>query len=124
MKAPEVLIVDDEEDICMLAGMILKNIGVASVCVHTVSYALIEVEKKEFPIILLDNHLPDGFGIDHIAAIKEKSPRSKIVIVTAYDDIGEKALEKGADYFMSKPFSKEKIQNIVSQFLVDSWTQA
>lgn len=57
--------------------------------------------------MFLDNCLPDGNGLDYIAEVKREHPSTKIVMITAHNSIQEMdlAFSKGADYFISKPFS-------------------
>jgi DNA-binding response OmpR family regulator len=52
-------------------------------------------------IIFLDNYLPDGLGINHIHTLKKKYPSSKIVMITAHDNVSDrlKAQHEGADFF-------------------------
>ncbi|RYF92404.1 MAG: response regulator [Chitinophagaceae bacterium] len=108
---PQALIIDDEADICYLLKGILrqKNVNAA--------YAGSLAEGEEFlrhnhpAIIFLDNHLPDGFGIEHIRHFKEAYPSSKLVMITAHDTFmdREKAYSEGVDYFIGKPFTRDII---------------
>lgn len=62
-------------------------------------------------MFFLDNHLPDGLGIDFVDYIKTNYPTTKIVMITAYDTITDKqqAISKGVDFFIGKPFTKDAI---------------
>ena len=113
---PQVLIVDDAEDMCSLLSYILKQIGFATDCVNNLSDASVAINNKVYPLILLDNHLPDGFGIDFIECIKRDAPTSKIIMITAFDsnEVKEKALDKGADMIVGKPFTKQTICQAVN----------
>lgn len=105
------LIIDDETDICFLLSSILKNKGFDTSYVNSLGDA-VDALKKDVPaIIFLDNHLPDGMGIDFITYIKSHYPHSKIVMITAYDNNSDKnkALQLGADYFIGKPFTRDSI---------------
>ena len=110
---PNVLIIDDAVDICFLMKYILKDLGIDADYVHTLSDAYISLDKKKYSIILLDNHLPDGIGIEHIQAIKKKTSGCRIVMVTAFDNNENKAtaIQRGADLFIGKPFSRETISH-------------
>ena len=58
-------------------------------------------------LILLDINLPDGSGLDLLHEIKEKTPELPVILLTANDtemDIVE-GLERGADDYITKPFS-------------------
>jgi len=113
------LIVDDEVDVCFLLSSILKNKDFQANYVNTISEAR-KVLLSEFPsVIFLDNHLPDGFGINFIKEIKRIVPQSKIVMITAYDTKAdkEKAFMEGVDQFIGKPFTRENIFNAIENIL-------
>ena len=58
-------------------------------------------------LILLDINLPDGSGLDLLREIKEKTPDIPVILLTANDtdmDIVD-GLERGADDYITKPFS-------------------
>lgn len=110
MKA---LIIDDEPDSCLLLSRLLKNKNVDTVFVNSLAEA--DSVKVDPEIIFLDNHLPDGLGINYISTIKGKFPKAKVVMITAHDipEDREQALKNGADLFIGKPFSKSIIFNAV-----------
>ncbi|QEC67694.1 response regulator [Panacibacter ginsenosidivorans] len=116
-KISKALIVDDEIDICYLLEGILKKKSVWSTYVNTLSDAQIMLRKETPSIIFLDNHLPDGLGVEFIDHIKKYYPSTKVVIITAVDSSSDRkmAYEHGADYFISKPFNMEIIYNVVEK---------
>ena len=105
------LIIEDEKDICYLLTNILKQKNIVADCVFTLKDAELTLDEINPEVIFLDNHLPDGMGVNFIRHIKEKCPFSNIIIVTAHDTSvdREKAMHEGADYFIGKPFSKDII---------------
>jgi two-component system, OmpR family, response regulator len=116
MKA---LIIDDEVDICNLLSYLLVKKNMQADYVNTLSQAMQVLEKDEPVIIFLDNHLPDGRGLDFVPYIKEKLPEVKLVMITAYDSPTDRtrALQKGVDDFVPKPFTREKIYRAVDQLV-------
>ena len=108
------LIIDDEMDICYLLSSILKN-SFKTECVNSLADAIIALQKNSPAVVFLDNHLPDGMGMDFIAYIKKNSPDTKIIMVTAYDNSSDrnKALKLGVDFFVGKPFTKDTIYQAV-----------
>ena len=80
------LIVDDEKDICFLLSNILKQKNIQT----TIAGSLEEAEKMlqtsgSYYFVFLDNHLPDGLGIDIIKKWKEKFPFAHFIMITAHD---------------------------------------
>ncbi|HEY5968759.1 MAG TPA: response regulator [Chitinophagaceae bacterium] len=111
-KRKRALIVDDETDICYLLSNILKQRNIQT----TFAGSLAEADKmlqspNYFYYVFLDNHLPDGLGINQIKRWKEKFPSIHVIMITAHDSYEErkKASKDGAEHFISKPFSKEVI---------------
>ena len=111
----EVLIIDDEADICYLLGSLLKNRQVDSKFANTLRDAANILESTDPEIIFLDNHLPDGLGLNFVGYIKRFHPLTKIIMITAHDTVADKqkAYKEGVDYFIGKPFSKESINNVM-----------
>lgn len=113
----DVLIIDDEQDICFLLGSVLKNRNIVSKYVNSLQDAANILEQNEPEVIFLDNHLPDGLGVNFISFIKRFHPLSKIVMITAHDTITDKlkAYKEGVDYFIGKPFSKESVNSVMEK---------
>ncbi|MEP7164734.1 MAG: response regulator [Ferruginibacter sp.] len=113
------LIIDDEVDICyLLSGMLLSK-NIRANYVNTITAAIKELEDNDPQIIFLDNHLPDGLGLDYINQIKHSHPASKLVMITAHDTASDrhKAFSEGVDYFIAKPFSKDTLYKTVDQLI-------
>jgi DNA-binding response OmpR family regulator len=115
----DILIVDDEKDLCDLLSLfcLRKNYSVA--CAFTLLDAMTQVES--FPTLMfLDNNLKDGAGSEVIEQLKVRSPLTKIVFITASSDtkIKDQALQRGADYFLAKPFHLQEVREILSKMPV------
>ena len=111
-----VLIIDDEEELCMLMEMVLERQHFVSKSIHNLKDALGVIGELKPDYIFLDNHLPDGKGVNSIKKMIELYPQVKIVMMTAYNDryINETAIEEGASYFLHKPFNRNNIENIIN----------
>jgi two-component system, OmpR family, response regulator len=105
-----VLLIEDEGEMCLLLNMILDNEGLVIDHVKTLAAANAYLEKRLPALILLDNRLPDGFGLDYIGHLKKNFPWIKIIVISGVDAAAaDVALEVGADDFLSKPFTKAKL---------------
>ena len=107
----DALIIDDELDICFLLKSILKKRDLDVNYVNRLEDAKIALKNNTPPIIFLDNHLPDGLGIDFISYVKANYPNTKIIMITAHDTPEDrtKAVQQGVDMFLGKPFTKDAI---------------
>jgi DNA-binding NtrC family response regulator len=115
----QVLIVDDELDICCLLSSLLQQNKIHSEYVTSLREAKGFLKERMPVLILLDNHLSDGMGLDFIPFVRKHFPSIRIIMITAYDgrEESERALKSGASAFISKPFSREDILHAIQQVL-------
>jgi len=113
------LIVDDEADICFLLSGILRQKQLKPAFVNDLAAAREWLKHDTPSILFLDNHLPDGFGLDFIQYVKTNYPDVKVVMITAHDGLMErkKAQHGGADLFISKPFTRDVIDYAIKKLL-------
>ena len=106
----KVLIVEDEGDMCLLLNILLNGKELELDHVKTLSGAEEYLQQEQPSVILLDNRLPDGYGIDFISFIKKNYPSVKIIMISGFDGSAKDvALHNGADIFLEKPFTKEQL---------------
>ena len=112
------MIVEDEKDLCYLLELILNRQNLSTKCANSLCEARATLPNVNPNVLFLDNHLPDGSGVEFIHYIKELHPYVKVVMITAYDtpDDVEKAFKKGADYFISKPFTTGAVTKVMNMF--------
>lgn len=106
----KVLIIEDEGDMCLLLNILLNGKEMELDHVKTLSAAEEYLQQEQPSVILLDNRLPDGFGIDFISHIKQNYPTIKIIMISGFDGSAKDvALENGADIFLVKPFTRDQL---------------
>jgi DNA-binding NtrC family response regulator len=113
----KVLIVDDELDICYLLSGMLKQRNLLTGFVNSLADAVIALQTDTPSILFLDNHLPDGFGLDFIPFVKKNYPEIKIIMITAHDGATErkKAYDGGVDLFVAKPLNRKLINDAIDK---------
>ena len=113
----KVLIVDDELDICYLLSGMLKQRNFHTGFVNSLSDAVIALQTDTPSLLFLDNHLPDGFGLDFIPYIKKNYPEVKVIMITAHDGAVErkKAHDGGVDLFVAKPLNRKLINDAIDK---------
>ena len=106
-----VLIIDDEIDICFLLSHMLKKRDYAVSFATTLEEGLMKLDEQAPGVLFLDINLPDGSGLEQISKIKGRFPNTRIIMISAYDGNNErtKARLEGADHFIGKPLNKELI---------------
>ena len=117
-KAKKVLIIEDEGDMCLLLNILLNGEEMELDHVNNITDADEYLQKVQPAVIILDNKLPDGFGIDYISQIKNKYPAVKIIMISGYDaSAKDVALENGADIFLEKPFTRDQLYQAIIKLL-------
>jgi two-component system alkaline phosphatase synthesis response regulator PhoP len=116
--AKRILIVDDDEMVLMALGELLKPEGYE---VHTVSSgqeALERLDKNAYDLLMLDIIMPEMDGFELCRRIREKDVHREtpIVFLTAKSQEQDRAqgIEAGANLFLSKPISPDKLLGIIS----------
>ena len=115
--AKKVLVIEDEGEIGLLLNIILNEKDFELDYVKDLSSADEYLQKEQPSVIILDNKLPDGFGVDFISYIKKKYSAIKIIMISGFASAKDVALENGADMFFEKPFSKDELYNSIDKLL-------
>jgi len=114
----KILVVEDEGDMCLLLELLLDEKGTEVEHVRCLSDAREFLEREQPALIVLDNRLPDGLGIDFIAYLKLLYPDIKILMISGVDVAArDAALETGADTFLAKPFTQAQLKGSVDNLL-------
>ena len=110
MIKPTILAVEDDAAIRSLISTTLKTHDYNYLTARDGRSALLEASSHNPDIILLDLGLPDMDGVDIIQAIRQWSGVPIIVISARSEDTDKiKALDAGADDYLTKPFSVEEL---------------
>ncbi len=115
----KILIVDDEAGIVQEIKEFLNEEGYEAYTADTAK-AGIQLIEEIFPdVILIDVKLPDASGLEVLRACKEKSPKTKTIMVTGYVDqaVMDEAEKIGRDTFLQKPFDLVRITEEIEKLL-------
>jgi excisionase family DNA binding protein len=109
-----VLVVDDEEEIGSLFRRLLGE-AQEVVVARDGFEALEKAEEREFDLVFLDVRLPGMDGVETLERLKKLLPDAVVVMMSGYavEDEIRRAMEMGAQDFISKPFhDPEQIMTI------------
>ncbi len=114
MKPYSLLIVDDEERFANMLAMRLNLRGCDCEVCYNGQDAIDIIQEKIFDLVLLDLRLPDIYGTDVLAGIKEINAKIPVIIVTAHGTEKDRQLciQLGAYAFMHKPLNIEELTPI------------
>jgi CheY-like chemotaxis protein len=116
---PTILVVEDDLVFSAAVERYLRSIAqdrYEVVHVTDGSEALAELERRVVPLVITDYHLLASInGLKLTAAVRERSPETRIALITAYatDDMHRAAANAGADYYLPKPFLLQDLEPIV-----------
>jgi DNA-binding response OmpR family regulator len=102
----KILLVDDDPDMLAVTGFALQQAGMLVVRANSYGTALGTWRGEQPDLAILDINLPGGSGFDLCALIRRES-RLPILMLTVRGEEADlvRALELGADDYLTKPFS-------------------
>lgn len=118
----EILVVDDEKDICWALEQGLVGEGVRITQVHGGPDAIRAVQMRSFDAAIVDVKLPGKDGIEVSRAIRHLAPRLPIVMISGYhyeyDQPIQEGLQRGeCQAFVSKPFELDDISALLRRLI-------
>ncbi|MDO5602314.1 MAG: response regulator [Oscillospiraceae bacterium] len=121
LEALEVLVADDERDICEHTVLLLEKMKIHAEWVLSGAQAVEKVVSAReaghgFDVCFIDWKMPDMDGVETTRRIREKVGRdTPIIIISAYDwtEIEDEARAAGANAFITKPLFQSSLYNVL-----------
>lgn len=113
----KLLVVDDDGQMGLVLNMVLHESQFDLDYVKDLLSADEYLKKQQPLAVILDNQLPDGYGIDFIVYLKQRYPSLKIIMISGFGLAREAALENGADLFFEKPFNLDDFNEGINKLL-------
>jgi|SRR5579883_1214567 len=109
------LLVDDEANMRRILAANLRQERHSIAEADGVRAAVATMEKNDFDVIVTDQRMPDGTGLDVLAAAKEADPSIAVIFLTAVGtiELAVDTMKHGAFDFITKPFSPEVMKATV-----------
>ena len=108
--------VDDIENLSQTISRVIEKLGYTKPSLFSDGTSLVRAlfqDKQAFDVILLDYRMPEMNGIEAAKIIQRYRKEVKLVIVSAYDFVKEKAADIGVR-FLQKPFSIEQLEECLN----------
>jgi two-component system, NtrC family, response regulator GlrR len=108
---PHILVIDDEEDLCVLLRLRLEHHGFRVTTRQTSRGALEVLEHEVFDAMILDLRLQDENGLDVLAEIQNRALDLPVIVLTAHGSVESavEAMKRGAYGFLTKPFDDHQL---------------
>ena len=118
----EILVVDDEKDICWALEKGLVDEGVHITQVHRGEDAIQAVRGRSFDVAIIDVKLPGKSGIEVSRLIRELAPRLPIVMISGYHYVEDQPIQEGIQRgayqgFISKPFELDEVSALLRRLI-------
>ena len=113
-----ILVVDDEPLVRQTVQMLLQDDGYVVDEAESGPQALAMFEPGKFDMIFTDYFMPDMKGDQLAAAIKRRSPKQAVVMLTAFPEKFQSSACPlgGIDSFICKPFEVETLRAAITRF--------
>jgi two-component system response regulator QseB len=110
-EAMRLLVVEDDEILLDGLKVGLQMCGFTVDAVTCVADADAAVAADSFDALILDLMLPDGSGLDVLAAMRRSGDSTPVLLLTAKDEVADRiaGLDSGADDYIGKPFDLDEV---------------
>jgi CheY-like chemotaxis protein len=121
-RLPFVLVIDDDQTIRMLLGIVIKQLGYSALEVSSGAEGITAAIASQPDLILLDVMMPgmDGFETCRALRADPRTDSIPVMMLTGLDDDGavQQALDAGANYFVNKPINLALVSGRIREALM------
>jgi DNA-binding NtrC family response regulator len=114
-----ILIAEDERIARENLDRVLRKEGYETVAVEDGQMAIHELESRDFDLVLTDLRMKPIDGMEVLQAVKRLCPDTETIVITGYATVATavEAMQKGAFYYITKPYKIEDVRFLVRQAL-------
>jgi len=114
-----ILLIEDDPGVSEVIDLLLRREGYSVKRAGTVRSGLECVRDASIELVITDLKLPDGTGLNVIAAIRAVRPALPIIMITSYSSVESAvgALRAGAVDYVTKPFNNDEFLHAVARAL-------
>ena len=114
-----ILVVDDEESLREVLGIMLRREGYRVDLAADGAQADQQLLNQDYDLVISDIKMPRMGGMELLAKVKERTPETLMIMVTAFASTDEavEAMKQGAYDYITKPFRNEEIRLVVQNAL-------
>jgi two-component system response regulator AtoC len=111
MTEPSVLVVDDEENLRHMLGLLLRKERIRVQTASNGDEALARLQSEDFDVVLCDLRMPGLDGMALLEKLRELRVASTVIVMSAYadQDTALGAIKAGAFDYVAKPFRNDEL---------------
>lgn len=119
MKAPSILLVDDDRHVLHSMGDWLRDQGYDLDSASSRADALASLAKRAYDVVLADIRLQDGDGFDILNHCRQHHPASSVILITGYGSVDSavEAIRAGAFDYLTKPLIDDELEMAIERAL-------
>jgi len=119
MEKPNILVVDDEKDICLALNILLTKEGYVVKEAYNGEQAVERIKKENFDIIMTDIKMEKMDGFEVLNQSQKICPDTSVIMMTAFASVGSavEAMRSGAVDYITKPFINDEIRMTIKRIL-------
>jgi len=112
-----IVVVDDDRDVCEYLQDFLTADGYAVTCVNDPTQALDALREREYHVAVLDLMMPKLSGIDLLGQIRRVDDDIAVIILTGYPSLesATASIEHEVSAYIRKPFSIDEFREALSR---------
>lgn len=109
-EQPQILLIDDDPELCQLMGEYLSHEGFEISFAHSTEEALPRLQNNAFSLLILDIMMPGQSGLELLQQIRPAVQIPVIMLTGRGDDVDRiLGLEMGADDYLAKPCNPREL---------------
>ncbi|MDA8165210.1 MAG: response regulator [Desulfobacteraceae bacterium] len=115
------LVVDDEPIVGRRLQQVFSKLGLEVAVFTRGGPALAAMAERPFDVVVTDLKMEGMDGMEVLAQVRRRSPRTKVIIITGYaeQETARAAFSQGAFAFIAKPFRLDELKRAVLRALED-----
>jgi DNA-binding NtrC family response regulator len=113
----QIMVLDDEEIVGKRLKTALEKSNYEVEIFQDSQQAVGRIAEKEFDIVVTDVRMEGIGGMEVLAHVLERSPRTKVILITGYAtvEVAREALTRGAFDFIAKPFKPDALREVIQK---------
>jgi CheY-like chemotaxis protein len=116
----KILLADDDESVRKMVGRVLETAGYAVLPATTGQEAVARHQSGQPDLVLLDLKMPDHDGWESFKQISEANPLVPVIVITAWPNQYDEAVQRGIDALMEKPLDIALLLQTIQDLLAES----
>lgn len=116
-----ILVIDDDEDICLYLDEFLTREGYKVATVSKPSKAIPQIKEGRHQVVLLDVRMPETDGVELLGQIRAVDSDICVIVMTAYPSVQSAIDTMKADAFdyLRKPFDLDQLRDVIQRAIRD-----